>query len=100
MVRQWRSADPSTTMRTLRMHLLGLEVADIHGKTLGQVVDTYPFDGGGEVEMIVLRMRRFGERHMIPISELRVDGRRLVLPFSHVQVEDSPALSTGAHVDE
>jgi len=42
------------------MHLLGLEIADVTGSTLGTVVDTYPFDGGGELEMVVLRLRRFG----------------------------------------
>ena len=58
-------------MRTLRMHLLGIEVADATGTSLGSIVDTYPFDGGGELEMVVLRMRRFGDRRMLPISELR-----------------------------
>ena len=90
----------SSTMRTLRMHLLGLEVADVNGRTLGQVVDTYPFDGGGELEMVVLRLRRFGERRMLPVSELRMDDGRLVVPFTRHQVEDSPGLSTGRHADE
>jgi hypothetical protein len=74
------------------MHLLGLEVTDAHGTTLGQVVDTYPLDGGGELEMIVLRLRRFGERRMLPVSELRLDGGRLTAPFSRRQIEDSPVL--------
>ena len=60
------------------MHLLGLEVTDASGVTLGQVVDTYPFDGGGELEMIVLRLRRFGERRMLPVSDLRLEYGRLV----------------------
>jgi hypothetical protein len=87
-------------MRTLRMHLLGLDVADSSGSALGSVVDTYPFDGGGELEMIVLRLRRFGERRMLPVSELRLHEGRLVAPFSRRQIEDSPALSTGRHADE
>jgi hypothetical protein len=87
-------------MRTLRMHLLGLEVADSSGSALGLVVDTYPFDGGGELEMIVLRLRRFGERRMLPVSELRLHEGRLVAPFSRRQIEDSPALSGSRHADE
>jgi sporulation protein YlmC with PRC-barrel domain len=87
-------------MRTQRMNLLGLEVADIDGTTLGQVVDTYPFDGGGELELVVLRLRRFGERRMLPVSELRYEGGRLVAPFTRIQIEDSPGLSTGRHADE
>ncbi|MGH2968306.1 MAG: hypothetical protein ACRDK0_04475 [Solirubrobacteraceae bacterium] len=87
-------------MTSLRLHLLGLDVTDVSGATLGQVVDTYPFDGGGELEMVVLRLRRFGERRMLPISELRLERGRLVAPFSRRQVEDSPGLSTGRHADE
>ena len=65
------------------------------GHSLGQVVDTYPFDGGGELEMVVLRLRRFGERRMLPVTELRLDDGRIVAPFTQHQVEDSPGLSTG-----
>jgi hypothetical protein len=87
-------------MRSLRLNLLGLEIADAEGASLGHVVDTYPFDGGGELELIVLRMRRFGERRMLPIEELRVDQGRLVAPYTRMQVEDSPALSTGRHSED
>ncbi len=82
------------------MHLLGLDVADVQGRPLGQVVDTFPFDGGGELEMVVLRLRRFGERRMLPVSELRLEQGRIVVPFTRNQVEDSPGLSTGRHADE
>ena len=81
------------------MHLLGLEVTDASGVTLGQVVDTYPFDGGGELEMIVLRLRRFGERRMLPVSDVRMEFGRLVSSFTRRQIEDSPDLS-GRHPDE
>ena len=87
-------------MRSLRTHLLGHEVVDADGATVGQVVDTYPFDGGGELEMVVVRLHRFGERRMLPVSELRLEGQRLVAPFTHHQVEDSPSLSSGRHADE
>src|SRR5215217_497448 len=99
MGRRWRLADSPSTMRTLRMHLLGLDVTDANGTTLGHVVDTYPFDGGGELEMIVVRLRRFGERRMLPVSELRLDGGRLVAPFTRRQIEDSPILD-GRRVDD
>ena len=87
-------------MRSLRLNLLGLEIADAEGAPLGHVVDTFPFDGGGELELIVLRMRRFGERRMLPITELRVDQGRLVAPYTRMQIEDSPALSTGRHAED
>ena len=82
------------------MHLLGLEVTDVDGRDLGQVVDTYPFDGGGELELIVLRLRHFGERRMLPVSDLRLEPGRLVAPFTRAQIEDSPGLSTGRYADE
>ena len=88
------------TMRTLRIHLVGRDVADATGRSLGQVVDTYPFDGGGELEMVVLRLRRFGERRLLPIGDLRMERGRLVSSFSQRQIEDSPALSNGRHADE
>jgi hypothetical protein len=100
MRRQCAAADHWSIMRTLRMRLLGLDVADVNGTTLGQVVDTFPFDGGGELEMVVLRLRRFGERRMLPVSELRLEDGRIVVPFTRHQVEDSPGLSTGRHADE
>jgi hypothetical protein len=87
-------------MRTLRTHVLGLEVAAADGDVLGHVVDTYPFDGGGELEMIVLRLRRFGERRMMPISHLILQNGQLVAPFTRIQIEDSPSLSSGRHADE
>ena len=92
--------DPVGTMRTLRMHLLGLDVTDAQGHALGQVVDTYPFDGGGELEMVVLRLGRFGERRMLPVSELRLQDGRIAVPYTRHQVEDSPGLSTGRYADE
>ena len=79
------------------MHLLGLEVADVTGTVLGSVVDTYPFDGGGELEMVVLRLRRFGERRMLPAADLQHFAGRLYAPYTRAQIEDSPALHTGRH---
>ena len=49
--------------------------------------------------MIVLRLRRFGERRMLPVSDLRLEYGRLVASFTRRQIEDSPDLS-GRHPDE
>jgi hypothetical protein len=95
-----RDRQLKSIVRGLYMHLFGLEVADASGAALGQVVDTYPLDGGGDPEMIVLRLRRFGEWRMLPVTHLRVDGGRLVAPFSRMQIEDSPAPSRRRHEDE
>ena len=89
-----------TRMRTLRMNYLGLELTDAQGTVVGQVVDTYPYDGGGELDMVIVRLRRFGERRMLPVAELRFIWGRLVAPFSRLQIEDAPEMSEGANVAE
>ena len=86
--------------RVSRRSLLGLRVEDHDGRELGRVVDTWPADGGWEMELVVVRLKRFGERRMLPVSQLRLDGGRLVAPFTRVQIEDSPILSSGRHADE
>ena len=87
-------------MPLTRRNMLGVELADAYGESLGRIVDTYPFDGGGELELVVLRMRRFGERRMLPAADLRMVFGRLRAPYTRIQIEDSPALSTGRHADE
>jgi hypothetical protein len=72
--------------------LLGLTVSDHEGAELGTVVDTYPFDGGGEPELVVVRLGRLGERRMIPVESLRILGGGLRVPYAGWQVEDSPSL--------
>jgi hypothetical protein len=79
-------------MRLRRSALLGLEVVDREGGELGTVVDTYPFDGGGEPELAVLRLGRLGERRMVPVSTLHVVGMHVRVPFARWQVEDSPSV--------
>ena len=50
--------------------------------------------------MIVLRLRRFGERRMLPVSEIRWADGKVTVPFTRHQVEDSPGMSSGRHADE
>ena len=80
-----------------RSVLLGLTVSDWHGEALGRVIDTWPFDGGGEPELAVLRMGRLGQRRMVPVSALRLFGEELRLPYARWQVEDSPAYGENRH---
>jgi hypothetical protein len=80
-----------------RSVLLGLTVSDREGGEIGTVVDTWPFDGGGEPELAVLRLGRMGDRRMVPVAELRRFGGGLRLPYERWQVEDSPRLSEGRY---
>jgi hypothetical protein len=86
--------------RWTRYGLLGQEVYDADGHFVGDVVDTYPFDGG-TVEMAVVRMAgAFGAKRLLSLDVSWLDGFGLHTPFSAWQVEDSPALSDGRHAVE
>ncbi len=77
--------------------MLGHGVTDGAGVPVGQVVDTYPFDGG-EVELVVVRLNgAFGGMRMLDVEDLWFDGLELRTPFASWQVLDSPELSTGKH---
>ena len=43
-----------------RQTLMGRRIFDVTGERVGRVVETWPYDGGGEVEMAVVRMQRLG----------------------------------------
>jgi hypothetical protein len=80
--------------------VLGQQITDGAGAHVGQVVDTFPFDGG-EVEMVVVRLdAAFGGRRMLPVEDLWFDGFGLATQFARWQVEDSPALTGGRHAAE
>jgi len=86
--------------RWTRWTVLGQQVADGSGIPVGEVVDTYPFDGG-EVEMVVVRlMGNFGGKRMLAVEDLWEDAFGLRTPFAVWQVEDSPELTTGRHAAE
>jgi hypothetical protein len=94
-----RSAD-DLRMIAPRRNLIGRRVIDSLGERVGTVVDTWPFDGGGEVEMVVLRLGRLGERRVLPAASLHAVGADLRTPYARWQVEDSPALEDGRHAVE
>jgi hypothetical protein len=80
-----------------RSVLLGHMVSDWQGDELGRVVDTWPFDGGGEPQLAVLRMGRVGARRLVPIEDLEFVGPELRLPYARWQVEDSPPFGENRH---
>ena len=87
-------------MRWTRWSVLGHGVTDGAGIPVGQVVDTYPFDGG-EVELVVVRLNgAFGGMRMLDVEDLWFDGFALRTPFASWQVDDSPELSTGKHASD
>lgn len=80
-----------------RSALLGLMVNDCQGEALGQVIDTWPFDGGGEPELALVRMGRLGGRRMVPVDSLELFAGELHLSYYRFQVEDSPPVGEDRH---
>jgi hypothetical protein len=83
--------------RVSRRNLLGLQVHDCHGEEIGRVVDTWPQDGGWELEMVIVRLARFGERRMLPADTMTVFGHTLTSPYTRMQIEDAPVSGEGVH---
>jgi len=82
------------------MHLLGFRVLDCDEEEIGRVVDTWPDDGGGEVELVVIRLQRFGERRMLPVNEVVAWAGVLRAPYSRMQIEDAPVVDGGIYRTE
>jgi hypothetical protein len=80
-----------------RSMLLGRTISDWRGDEVGRVIDTWPFDGGGEPELAVIRLGRMGQRRMVPVDALQFVGASLRLPFERWQIEDSPRIGEDRH---
>jgi hypothetical protein len=83
--------------RVTRRNLLGYPVLDCYGDEIGSVVDTWPDDGGWEVELVVIRLQRFGERRMLPVEEVVAWEGVLRAPYTRMQIEDAPVVDGGVH---
>src|SRR4051794_32319152 len=86
--------------RVSRRNLLGLQVQDCNGEEIGQVVDTWPEDGGWEIVMVVVRLSRFGERRMLPADSATAFGYGLATPYTRTQIGDSPLTGEGVHRED
>src|SRR3954467_15276780 len=86
--------------RWTRWSVLGHEVIDGSGVSVGKIVDTWPFDGG-EVELVVVRLTgAFGGRRMLAVEDLWSDGFFLPPPVPAGRVEAPPQVSHSRHAAE
>jgi hypothetical protein len=74
--------------------LRGLDVRDRDGVLLGRVVDTYPFDGGGDTSFVMVRLRGVGAVHFVPVATSVCHEGELHVPWSKLEVEDAPAVDS------
>jgi hypothetical protein len=69
----------------------GLSVVGPTGKSIGKVIDTYPHDGGGEIEMILVNVGdKLPQRRWLPAPKVRYRNGRLRAPWPEWQIRDAP----------
>lgn len=75
-----------------RRDLVGRYVYDIDGQFVGQIADTWPLDGGGLPEMILVKVgRRFGRPRYLPLKGVRVTDIAVIVPWELWRIDDAPA---------
>jgi sporulation protein YlmC with PRC-barrel domain len=79
-------------LRWVRRHeVVGLEVLDREGRFVGTVRDTYPLDGGGEVQLLLVGVgRRFARNRYVPAEGIEIEDGKVKVPFLRVDVDDCP----------
>lgn len=72
--------------------LPGRRVVDRDGAVVGTVTDTWPLDGGGLPELVLVKVgRRFGRLRYLPVAGAELlHPDALVVPFSRLEIEDAP----------
>ncbi len=80
-------------MRWVARHdVNGHEVVDREGTFVGTVADTYPLDGGGEIELLLVNVgRRFPRRRYVPADRIRIEDSVVHLPLLRTDIEDCPS---------
>lgn len=75
-----------------RPQLMRREVVDLDGRSIGIVHDTWPQDGGGQPEMVLVRVGRpFPRERWLPLERVRPAGDRLQVGLPRWQIEDAPS---------
>jgi len=83
---------PAATFDLRPWELRGLDVVGADGRVIGDVADTWPLDGGGEVALLLVRVgSRFRRHRYLPLAAAEVDGGRLRVPFAAWEIDDAPA---------
>ena len=75
-----------------RHELIGQEIVDVEGVRLGKVMDTYPRDGGGEIDLLLVHVgRTFPRRKWLPLEGVQPIGEAgLSLKWPRAAIEEAP----------
>jgi hypothetical protein len=72
-------------------HFVNRALLDVHGVPAGLVADVWPSDGGGEPEMILVKLQRFSLRRWIPVKGSdRLGDIAIRVPWTVSQIDDAP----------
>jgi hypothetical protein len=72
--------------------LRGRTVVDAAGADIGVVADTWPLDGGGEPELLLLRVgTRFPRLRYLPARRAVLRDDKLHVPWSKLELDDAPS---------
>ena len=77
-------------VRRFRRDYVGRAVVDCAGHPVGKVADTWPTDGGGEPEMLLVKLSHFAMRRYVPISGVERSDDALQLPWTKLEIDDAP----------
>ena len=71
--------------------MAGHDVVDREGTFIGTVADTFPLDGGGEIELLLVNVgRRFPRRRYLPAGDIHVKDGVVRMPMLRAEIEDCP----------
>jgi len=69
-----------------------MQVVDANGAYVGIAADTWPLDGGGEAELVLVKVgRRFARLRYLPLKRARFDRDVLRLDATLHEIEDAPS---------
>jgi hypothetical protein len=83
----------------IRGSFLGLTVLDREGNPVGQIEETYPYDGSSP-EFAILRLGRFGGRALVSLHAARRLFGVVQVPYSLPDMEAAPTLDGGRYMDD
>lgn len=71
--------------------MVGRLVFDADGEFVGWVSDLWPDDGGGEPELLLVRLMRWARRRYVPLDGAEwVGPAEIRLPWRWDELEDAP----------
>jgi hypothetical protein len=69
----------------------GVDVKDAAGKDVGTVADVWPADGGGEPELLLVRVgRRFARTRYLPVEGERGKDGALHVRWTRTEIDEGP----------